>query len=203
MRRVNLDGDEQADLTVHGGPDKAVYAYAIEETRMGGGARPGARGRRVRREPDHRRGRRLRGGDRRALADRHDAARGRAAAVPLLQARDQDGRSGLRPALRPRPPGRAPTCGSSRRATSAGATRSSIEGRPDTASPAGSSTTRSWSTRSLVPRALAAPQLIPSLRRGGSIERWPDEAPTPLATRRRGGSRPCRRSSGSSRARCR
>jgi MOSC domain-containing protein YiiM len=33
VRGVNLDGDEQADLTVHGGPDKAVYAYAGEETR--------------------------------------------------------------------------------------------------------------------------------------------------------------------------
>jgi MOSC domain-containing protein YiiM len=32
VRGVNLDGDEQADLSVHGGPDKAVYAYAIEET---------------------------------------------------------------------------------------------------------------------------------------------------------------------------
>ncbi len=32
-RGVNLDGDRQADLSVHGGPDKAVYAYAIEETR--------------------------------------------------------------------------------------------------------------------------------------------------------------------------
>jgi MOSC domain-containing protein YiiM len=31
VRGVNLAGDEQADLTVHGGPDKAVYAYAIEE----------------------------------------------------------------------------------------------------------------------------------------------------------------------------
>jgi MOSC domain-containing protein YiiM len=31
---VNLDGDRQADLTVHGGPGKAVYAYAIEETRL-------------------------------------------------------------------------------------------------------------------------------------------------------------------------
>jgi len=30
-RRLNLDGDEQADLTVHGGPDKAVYAYPIEQ----------------------------------------------------------------------------------------------------------------------------------------------------------------------------
>jgi len=25
---LNLDGDQQADLTVHGGPEKAVYAYA-------------------------------------------------------------------------------------------------------------------------------------------------------------------------------
>lgn len=31
VRRLNLDGDEQADLTVHGGPDKAVYAYPIEQ----------------------------------------------------------------------------------------------------------------------------------------------------------------------------
>jgi len=30
MRRLNLDGDRQADLTVHGGPDKAVYAYPSE-----------------------------------------------------------------------------------------------------------------------------------------------------------------------------
>jgi MOSC domain-containing protein YiiM len=29
---VNLDGDDQADRTVHGGPDKAVYAYALEDT---------------------------------------------------------------------------------------------------------------------------------------------------------------------------
>jgi MOSC domain-containing protein YiiM len=34
VRGVNLAGDRQADLTVHGGPDKAVYAYAIEETRL-------------------------------------------------------------------------------------------------------------------------------------------------------------------------
>jgi MOSC domain-containing protein YiiM len=32
VRGVNLAGDEQADLSVHGGPDKAVYAYALEET---------------------------------------------------------------------------------------------------------------------------------------------------------------------------
>lgn len=30
MRTLNLDGDKQADLTVHGGPDKAVYVYPIE-----------------------------------------------------------------------------------------------------------------------------------------------------------------------------
>jgi MOSC domain-containing protein YiiM len=30
LRRLNLDGDKQADLTVHGGVDKAVYAYPIE-----------------------------------------------------------------------------------------------------------------------------------------------------------------------------
>lgn len=28
---VNLEGDDQADRTVHGGPDKAVYAYASED----------------------------------------------------------------------------------------------------------------------------------------------------------------------------
>lgn len=30
MRTLNLEGDAQADLTVHGGVDKAVYAYPIE-----------------------------------------------------------------------------------------------------------------------------------------------------------------------------
>lgn len=30
VRRLNLDGDRQADLTVHGGPAKAVYAYPAE-----------------------------------------------------------------------------------------------------------------------------------------------------------------------------
>ncbi len=28
--RLNLDGDQQADLVVHGGPDKAVYVYPAE-----------------------------------------------------------------------------------------------------------------------------------------------------------------------------
>jgi MOSC domain-containing protein YiiM len=29
---VNIEGDQQADLSVHGGPDKAVYAYAREDS---------------------------------------------------------------------------------------------------------------------------------------------------------------------------
>ena len=30
VRSLNLDGDGQADLTVHGGLDKAVYVYPFE-----------------------------------------------------------------------------------------------------------------------------------------------------------------------------
>ena len=30
VRRLNIDGDEQADLTVHGGADRAVYAFPAE-----------------------------------------------------------------------------------------------------------------------------------------------------------------------------
>jgi MOSC domain-containing protein YiiM len=30
IRQLNLEGDRQADLTVHGGPEKAVYAYSAE-----------------------------------------------------------------------------------------------------------------------------------------------------------------------------
>jgi MOSC domain-containing protein YiiM len=32
VRGVNVEGDEQADRAVHGGPDKALYAYAREDT---------------------------------------------------------------------------------------------------------------------------------------------------------------------------
>ena len=31
VRGVNLEGDEQGDRSVHGGPDKAVYSYARED----------------------------------------------------------------------------------------------------------------------------------------------------------------------------
>ena len=30
VRQLNIDGDGQADLSVHGGPDKAIYAYPVE-----------------------------------------------------------------------------------------------------------------------------------------------------------------------------
>jgi MOSC domain-containing protein YiiM len=33
VRGINLAGDDQADRKSHGGPDKVVYAYAIEDTR--------------------------------------------------------------------------------------------------------------------------------------------------------------------------
>jgi MOSC domain-containing protein YiiM len=33
VRGENLQGDEQADRKAHGGPDKAVYAYAVEDLR--------------------------------------------------------------------------------------------------------------------------------------------------------------------------
>src|SRR3954452_7520710 len=33
VRGVNVAGDEQADRQAHGGPDKAVYAYSIEDSR--------------------------------------------------------------------------------------------------------------------------------------------------------------------------
>jgi MOSC domain-containing protein YiiM len=49
LRTLNLAGDAQADLTVHGGPDKAVYAYPSEhydawEKRAGRQLPPGAFG---------------------------------------------------------------------------------------------------------------------------------------------------------------
>ncbi len=34
VRGVNLAGDDQADRQAHGGPDKVVYAYAVEDARF-------------------------------------------------------------------------------------------------------------------------------------------------------------------------
>ena len=49
VRGVNLDGDDQADRESHGGPERAVYAYAAEdlawwETELGRVVSPGAMG---------------------------------------------------------------------------------------------------------------------------------------------------------------
>jgi MOSC domain-containing protein YiiM len=41
LRTLNLDGDRQADLSVHGGPDKAVYAYPSEHYGYWRGELPG------------------------------------------------------------------------------------------------------------------------------------------------------------------
>lgn len=42
VRRLNLDGDEQSDLAVHGGPNKAVYAYQAEHYDFWRGELPAA-----------------------------------------------------------------------------------------------------------------------------------------------------------------
>lgn len=39
-RRLGLEGDEQADLRVHGGPDKAVYGYSADLYPVWAGERP-------------------------------------------------------------------------------------------------------------------------------------------------------------------
>ncbi len=49
VRGVNLEGDDQADRRFHGGPDKAVYAYAVEdyawwEAELGRALAPGTLG---------------------------------------------------------------------------------------------------------------------------------------------------------------
>ncbi len=41
LRRHNLEGDRQADPSVHGGPDKAVYAYPVENYDYWRGQLPG------------------------------------------------------------------------------------------------------------------------------------------------------------------
>ncbi|HEX8149701.1 MAG TPA: MOSC domain-containing protein [Pyrinomonadaceae bacterium] len=42
LRTLNLDGDRQADLTVHGGPTKAAYVYPSEHYGYWRGELPGA-----------------------------------------------------------------------------------------------------------------------------------------------------------------
>ena len=49
---VNVDGDDQADRRVHGGPTKSVYAYAAEDYAWWARARLSPRTWHLRREPD-------------------------------------------------------------------------------------------------------------------------------------------------------
>ena len=42
VHKLNLAGDRQADLTVHGGPDKAVYCYPVEHYPYWAAELPGA-----------------------------------------------------------------------------------------------------------------------------------------------------------------
>src|SRR6266566_6058742 len=83
VRSLNLDGDGQADLRVHGGAEKAVYAYSCRVLRA---LAEGAAGARlplgaVRREPDDRRSRGSRRQHRRPLPSRNRGA-GRDTAAP-------------------------------------------------------------------------------------------------------------------------
>ena len=69
VRALNLEGDRQADLRVHGGPEKAVYAYPSEfyDALASGTARARLPVGTVRREPDDRGSRRPRGQRRRPI----------------------------------------------------------------------------------------------------------------------------------------
>ena len=88
---LGLAGDEQADLRVHGGPEKAVYGYALASyaglAEGVSGARCAARAGRIRRESHHRRHRRGDGAHRRRGSHRQRDAAGHPAAAALLQVR--------------------------------------------------------------------------------------------------------------------
>ena len=86
---TNLEGDGQADLRAHGGPDKAIYAYPSEHLpAWSDRTRRGTRTRSVRRESDHGRTDRARCLHRRPLGMGHRRAPGLPTSLPLLQARD-------------------------------------------------------------------------------------------------------------------
>ena len=185
---VNLEGDDQADRRVHGGPDKAVYAYAAEDTAWWAArARPRAAAGHVRREPHHRGHRRQRRRDRRALADRRpsssrSASRGCRARSSALRFGDLEmvKRFG---AGQPRP---APTCGSSARASCGAGDEIEVVSRPGARRhhPPGRPT-RSCSTT----RCSAPPPPHPSCRRTWPVG-WPSAPPSLRRTSDRAGRDP-------------
>src|SRR6266545_1320265 len=57
VRGVNVAGDEQADRSVHGGADKSLYAYGLDDYRWWEAALGRPVGPQLRRQPDRRRAR--------------------------------------------------------------------------------------------------------------------------------------------------
>ena len=89
LRTLNLDGDGQADLSVHGGPSKAVYVYPSEHYDYWKHELPGIQSAmgHVRRELHHRRTFRIRAEHWRQVSRRFRRRDGDRAAAALLQAR--------------------------------------------------------------------------------------------------------------------
>ena len=184
---VNLAGDDQADRRVHGGPDKAVYAYAREdidwwEEQLGARARStGMFGENL--TTDGRR--RQRRADRRALADRHRGARGLPAAAAVLQARAALRRPADGQALRPGAAGP----GAYLRIVTEGelGVGDEVDRRaraPTTASRSRWSPTRSFEDRSLARAWSSAPELAEDLAAGTSASGGLTRGARPRAGRR-------------------
>ena len=126
-RRLNIDGDGQGDLDGHGGEKRAVLVYQVAVLRVLAAAprprRPRARP--VRGELHRRRPARRRGVHRRPLPHRRGRVRGHPAARHLLPRRACAWASPACPRCSSPTTAPASTCGSSPRAASRPATRSS------------------------------------------------------------------------------
>jgi hypothetical protein len=161
---VNVAGDDQADRRVHGGVDKAVYAYALEDYEWWAAAladgdgpvelTPGTFGENLTTEGIDLTGARI--GDRWSVGD---------VVLEVSQPRQPCYKLGIRrgttasPTSSPPPPAPAPTSASCRPAPSNPATRSTSPPPPNPTSPSALlSTTRSRPTSSpSSPRTIASP----------------------------------------------
>ena len=161
---VNLAGDEQADRRVHGGPDKAVYAYASEDAawwaaELDREIPPGMFGENLTTEGIDVSGAVI--GERWRVGTRR--ARGVPAAAAVREARHALRRSARWCGSSARPAGRAPTCGSSARASWAPATRSSCSRGPTHGITVALVSDAILLDESLRARAGSAPELAESL----------------------------------------
>ena len=125
VRGVNLDGDDQADRTVHGGPDKAIYAYAAEDIawwaeRRGADLGPAPFGENLTTIGVDVSDARI--GERWAIGS--TLLEVRQSRMPCFKLGLRHRRSALRPRRSHRPTGPAPTSASSKRGTSAPVTPS-------------------------------------------------------------------------------